>query len=34
LATASQRVPLILAVAEVAEYIPACSGIQRRKFGQ
>ena len=37
LVAASQRVPLILAVvevAEVAEYIPACSGIKRRKFGE
>ena len=34
LAAASQRVPLILAVAEVAKYIPLCSGIQKWKFGQ
>ena len=34
LEAASQRVPLILAVTEVAKYIRSCSGIQKRKFGQ
>ena len=32
LAAASQRVLLTLAVAEEAEHIPSCSGIQKRKF--
>ncbi len=34
LAAASERVPLILAVAKVVEHIPVCYGSQRRKFGQ